>query len=234
MRTVYAIFFWAACLFAANHVQAHALWIETAPVGKSGKAHQVRIYYGEPAEGILEKVGDWWSDVGSFTLVLQLPDGSSQQLTATAAADHYTATLTPAVEGLYTLSIVKPVKETFDGHKYQFNSTAFVKVGKAAVTTATGASEDFRVFAEAFDTAALGKPVTVNARLNGQPLKELEITVFSPNGWSKTFHSDENGVISFVPDRKGHYLVEAVYSADVEGQDFKHLHRISTWSLTIN
>ena len=221
------------CLFTFNRAAAHALWIETAPIGKSGKAQQVRIYYGEPAEGVLENVTDWWSDVGSFVLMLHLPDGSSRQLTTTARADHYVSSFTPAADGIYTLSITKPVKETFDGHKYQFNGTAFVKIGRAAEST-IGSIGEFRLNSAFFDTKALGKTIPVNAQLDAQPLKELEVTVFSPNGWSKTFHTDDNGLISFVPDRKGHYLVEALYSIEVEGGDHKHLHRIATWSIQID
>lgn len=233
MKTTHVIIFCIVCLFAFNRAAAHALWIETAPIGKLGKAHEVRIYYGEPAEGVLENVTDWWSDVGSFVLTLHLPDGSSQQLAATAQVDHYAATFTPAADGVYTLSIAQPVKETFDGHKYQFNGAAFVRVGKVDDPMVESVG-DFRVTSAPFDKQAVGKSIAITARLDAQPLKKLEVTVFSPNGWSKTLHTDENGLISFVPDRKGHYLVEALYTADVNGEDYQHLHRIATWSITIN
>ena len=233
MKTIQVIIVCIVCLFTFNRASAHALWIDTAPTGKPGKAQQVRIYYGEPADGVLEKVTDWWSDVGSFVLTLHLPDGSSQPLATTAQADHYVATFTPAADGIYTLSIAQPVKETFDGHKYQFNGTAFVMVGKMDNPTAAGTG-DFRVISKLSDTKAIGKPISITAQLDAQPLKELEVTVFSPNGWSKTFHTDESGLISFVPDRKGDYLVEALYSVDVVGADHKHLHRIATWSTKID
>ncbi len=233
MKTTHVIILCILCLFTFNRASAHALWIETAPIGKSGKSQQVRIYYGEPAEGILEKVADWWSDVGSFALILHLPDGSSEQLTTTAQSDHYVTTFAPAMDGVYTLSIVQPVKETFDGHKYQFNSTVFVKVGKAD-SPATGDIGDFRVISSFLDTKAIGKSVPVKVQVDAQPINELEVTVFSPNGWSKTFQTDEKGLISFVPDRKGAYLVEALYSVDVTGEEHKHLHRIATWSLKID
>lgn len=232
MKKMHVISFCIACLFIVNQASAHALWIATKPTGKSGKAQQVHIYYGEPAEGVLENVTDWWSDVGSFVLTLHHPDGSSQQLETSAQADHHVATFTPTKEGVYTLSVAQPVKETFDGHKYQFNSTAFVNVGNAGEPTLPETS-DFRVISGLFDTKA-GKPISLKAQLGAKPLNKLEVTVFSPNGWSKTFHTDESGLISFVPDRKGHYLVEALYSVDVDGADHKHLHRIATWSIKID
>ena len=233
MKTTHVIIFCIVCLFTFHRASAHALWIETAPIGKSGKAQQVRIYYGEPAEGVLEKVTDWWSDVSSFALILHLPDGSSEQLTTTTQSDHYIATFVPTMDGIYTLSIAQPVKETFDGHKYQFNSTAFVKVGNAD-SPAAGGIGDFRVISSLLNTKAIGKSIVVNVQVDAQPLNELEVTVFSPNGWSKTFQTDESGSISFIPDRKGHYLVEALYSVDVDGADHKHLHRIATGSSKID
>ncbi|MGK6350106.1 DUF4198 domain-containing protein [Parapedobacter sp. DT-150] len=233
MKTIHALIFLTVGLFMAHRVQAHALWIETSPSGKSGKAQEVRIYYGEPSEGVLENINDWWSDVREFDLMLHLPDGSHQQLTTTAKDNHFVATFTPEAEGVYTLRIVQPVAETFEGHKYQFNSAALVRVGKVEAA-AIGAEEELRVFTGAVDTKTLGKPVEAVVRLDGKPLKELEVTVFSPNGWSKTFHTDENGAISFVPDRRGHYLIEAAYSTDVKEAAYQHLHRIATWSLSFN
>src|SRR5690606_22292942 len=121
MKTTHVIIVCIVCLSTFSRAWAHALWIETAPTGKLGKEHQVRIYYGEPAEGVLEQVADWWSDVGSFSLTLHLPDGSSRKLVVTAQSDHYVSTFIPERSGIYALSIAQPVAETFDGHKYQFN-----------------------------------------------------------------------------------------------------------------
>lgn len=235
MKKSHAIILCIVGFFISNRAQAHALWIETAPIGKSGKAQQVHVYYGEPAESKLEKIADWWSDVGSFALWLHLPDGSSQQLVVTAQSDHYTATFTPVAAGNYTLSVIQPVKETFDGHKYQFNATAVVAVGRTVLERASaGLEKDFRVFTADTAVKKVGKPIQVSAQLDGKPLKELEVTVFSPNGWSKTFHTDEQGILSFTPDRKGPYLVEALYSTEVNGEDYKHLHHIATWTITLN
>lgn len=234
MRTVYVIFLWAICFFAAHGAHAHALWLETSQTGKQGKAQQVRIYYGEPSDGVVDKVTDWWSDVGSFTLWLYLPDGTRQQLPVEAQADHYSATFVPAQAGLYTLRIDKPVTETFDGHQYQFNSTALVSVGKDTGSGHTLLGEEFRLFADVASPKKTGTSIEVLATLDGQPVAKQEVTVFSPNGWSKTFHTDDNGRFAFVPDRKGDYLVEALHSSAVENGAIKHLHRISTGHITVN
>ncbi len=232
MKIKHVVVVCIVCLFSFSRAWAHALWIDTAPVGNAGSAHQVRIYYGEPADGVLENVADWWSDVGSFVLTLHLPDGSSKELAVAAKSDHYVATFTPEGNGIYALSIAKPVAETFDGHKYQFNGTAIVHVGAAGKTAAP--MGDFRLLARSTGTGAISEAVTVDAQLDGEPLADLEVTVFSPNGWQKTFRTDDKGAISFVPDRPGHYLVEALHSVDVVDADHKHLHRIATWSFNID
>lgn len=233
MKTTHVIVVCMVCLFSISSARAHALWIDTAPTGKPGEAHQVRIYYGEPAEGLLEDVADWWSDVGSFVLTLHLPDGSSRELAVTAKADHYVSTFTPGGNGVHRLSITKPVAETFDGHKYQFNGTAFVHVGKETSQT-VALSSDFRLLARSSGSTAIGKAISVDVRLDGEPLTDAEVIVFSPNGWQKTFRTDDKGSISFVPDRPGHYLAEALHSVDVANADHKHLHRIATWSFNID
>ncbi len=234
MKTVYVIFLWAISFLVTYDVQAHALWLETNPVGKSGKSQQVRVYYGEPSEGVVDNVSEWWSDVGAFTLWLYLPDGTRQQLPVQAQADHYAATFVPEQAGLYALRVDKPVKETFDGHQYQFNCTALVVVGKDPANEHAALGEEFRLFPDAAGQKTVGKSIGVLATVDGKPVAELEVTVFSPNGWSKTFHTDDKGVFVFVPDRKGQYLVEAMNSTDVDNGDVKHIHRISTWSVTIN
>lgn len=233
MKVKHVIVVCIVCLFSFSSAWAHALWIDTAPIGKSGTAHDVRIYYGEPSEGVLENVTDWWSDVGSFVLTIHFPDGSKKELAVTPKSDHYTATFTPEGNGIYALTITKPVAETFDGHKYQFNGAAFVHVGATPAGNADGLG-DFRLLARSLGTEAVGKAISVDAHLEGQPLADLEVTVFSPNGWQKTFRTDDKGAISFVPDRPGHYLVEALYSVDVANADHKHLHRIATWSFNID
>lgn len=233
MKIKHVIAIGIVCLLSFFQAGAHALWIDTAPIGNAGNAHQVRIYYGEPSEGVLEDVLDWWSDVASYVLTLHLPDGSSETLTATAKSDHYVATFIPQEDGLYALSITKPVAETFDGHKYQFNGTAFVRVGAKAPHPVETIG-DFRLTAHSSGTEAINQAISVVAELDNQSLADLEVTVFSPNGWQKAFNTDDKGMISFVPDRPGHYLVEAVHSMDVAKADHKHLHRIATWSVKID
>lgn len=233
MKTIYSTLVLYGCLFVTGEtVQAHALWIETHSTGTPGKPHEVRIYYGEPAESVRERVSDWWSDVGAFTLFLYGPEGRAQVLPVTAGDDHYAALFIPDREGTYVLCIAQPVSETFDRHKYQFNSLVPVQIGHPQGKLHS-LSDAFWVVARSTGRAISGTPVQVTVQLDGKPVEKLEIKVFSPNGWSKTFVTDTAGSVTFVPDRPGHYLVEAIHRADVTGDTFDHLHRIATSSLTV-
>src|SRR3546814_12418657 len=114
---------------ASLQLSAHALWIEAHPEGKSGKAHTVKVFYGEPSADTPDKNADWWSDVASFSLWLITPDGSKEQLTTTDQGDHLTATFTPSGDGVHSLSVSHMVEEISGGTRNQFNSTAMVTVG---------------------------------------------------------------------------------------------------------
>src|SRR5690554_8190323 len=70
---------------------AHALYIETSSQGKAGQRQEVKVYYSEFADGTVEKVADWYSDVKEFQLWLVHPDGQKTALETTAQEDHFTA-----------------------------------------------------------------------------------------------------------------------------------------------
>ncbi|MGH2624546.1 MAG: DUF4198 domain-containing protein, partial [Sphingobacterium sp.] len=51
------------CLLVYTHANAHALWIETATLGKKGTLHDVKVYYGEFALNERDAPEKWYSDV---------------------------------------------------------------------------------------------------------------------------------------------------------------------------
>ena len=112
---------------------AHALWIEAEPQGALGKSHAVKIFYGEYAEKEFEKTDKWYSDVNTFVLWLTAPDGNKVQLNYSEARDHYAATFTPGLEGVYILTTSHSAKEVDGGYVYQFNASAAINVGKSKV-----------------------------------------------------------------------------------------------------
>jgi uncharacterized GH25 family protein len=216
-------------LSSVSTLLAHALWIETAPKGSAGRAHAVKILYGEYAHHEFENTDKWYSDVNTFSLWLIGPDGKKEQLTYTAAGNHFAASFTPAREGTYTLAVGHSAKEVNHKYVYQFNASALVQVGKSE--TAAPAPTTSELYLQPVRDAK-GKAGIVKAFYKGQPAAEIEIAVSGPTGWSKTFKTDKNGVLEFELLWKGVYGIEGFYTSDETGQQgdapYEHIWRSAT------
>src|SRR3546814_66056 len=220
---------------ASLQLSAHALWIEAHPEGKSGKAHTVKVFYGEPSADTPDKIADWWSDVASFSLWLIKPDGSKEQLKTTAQGDHFAATFTPSGDGVYSLSVSHNVAEISGGTLYQFNATALVTVGKGGDVSpeyAAGSNELY-LFAEPSASLRTGRELAVSALQSDGPAAESYISAFAPTGWAKSFQADASGKGSFVPEWKGVYLLEAGKGEEVTGKDYENVYRIATLRVAV-
>jgi uncharacterized GH25 family protein len=208
---------------------AHALWIETDPKASLGKAHAVKIFYGEYAAKEFENTDKWYSDVSTFTLWLIGPDGKKEQLTYTAAGNHFQASFTPAREGIYTLAVGHSAKEVNRKYVYQFNASALVQAGKSEVVAPASITSE--LYLQPVKDAR-GKSGIIKAFFKGQPAAEIEIAVSGPTGWSKTFKTDKNGVLEFDLLWKGVYGLEGFYTTDETGAQgeaaYEHIWRSAT------
>ncbi|WP_158640484.1 DUF4198 domain-containing protein [Anseongella ginsenosidimutans] len=219
---------------ASLHLSAHALWIESNSSGKSGKEHTVKVFYGEPAAGVPDKIEDWWSDVSSFTLWLVKPDGSKEQLKVSNQGDHFSAAFTPSADGLYTLSVSHNVAEISGGTLYQFNATALVRVGDALASSdyASGTNELY-LYADPAAKSGKGKTLSVSCHSPEGPVAEAYVTAFAPSGWSKSFQADASGKGSFTPEWTGTYLIEAGKGDEVTGKPYENIYRIATLQVAV-
>ena len=213
----------------SSTIFAHALWIETDPAASLGKPHSVRIFYGEYAAKEFEKTDKWYSDVNTFTLWLIAPNGSKTKRNYSPSDDHFLATFTPDREGLYILSTSHSAKDIDGGYVYQFNASATVKVGRSAAKEAAMPANELYLQSE---HDPKGKSGIVKAYYKAQPAAEITITVSGPTGWSKSFKSDENGVLEFEPLWKGVYALEGFYTSEETGthheKNYDHIWRCAT------
>ena len=214
---------------------AHALWIEAEPQGALGKSHAVKIFYGEYAEKEFEKTDKWYSDVNTFVLWLTAPDGNKVQINYSKAGDHYAATFTPALEGIYILTTSHSAKQVDGGYVYQFNASAAINVGKSKVAAQNVPGNE--LYLEPVKNGK-GNFGIVKAYYKGQPAADITITVSGPTGWSKNFKTDKNGVLEFEPLWKGTYALEGFYTSEEKGSHFnvayEHIWRCATLRLNLS
>lgn len=194
---------------------SHALWIETAGNGTIGKTQEIKIFYGEYAEKEFEETTKWYSDVNTFTLWLTAPDGTKQQLVCKAADKAFTASFTPAKEGVYVLTVGHNAKDIAGTVVYQFNASAIVEVKGSGTDNVNAVSNNELYLLPSKD--AKGKVGIVKAFFKGKPAAKITITVSGPEGWSKNFETDENGVLQFDLLWQGWYALEGFYTTQEKG-----------------
>lgn len=221
-------------LFAGMSTFAHALWIETNPLGQKGKLHEIKVFYGEYAEGKPEKLEDWFSDMKEFTLWLVSADNQRIQLPVAAAEDHFTASFIPETEGQYCLQISHYAKDLGRTTKYQFNTSAIVTVGKA-VTNDLAANHNPLKFS--VKGGKLKQPVVLNGFFNDAATGGMDFTIFSPGGWTKTVAGDATGSVQFVPEWKGKYMIEISRTDNEKGEhngkQYERVWRCATYFLEV-
>ncbi|NIG56010.1 hypothetical protein [Chitinophaga sp. Cy-1792] len=224
----------SALLCCCMHtVFAHALWIETMTTGKKGQAQEVKIFFGEYADNERDSVGNWFSNMRDFSLYLMAPDGSKQQLECTPAGDHFRATFTPATDGAYVLYIDHTVKEIYGESKIHYYAQGVVKVNSSKGLDNLR-QHDFVL------TEPAVKPAKVNVAqqvaLSHKTKKELpnaELTVQSPQGWTKKVKPAAGETFTFTPAWQGRYLLEGTFTENEQGQQegkpYQRIWHCVTW-----
>lgn len=208
---------------------AHGLWIQTAGTAVKGEKHPVEILWAEDGKNELMPISKWFSDMKDFTLFVTSPDGTKRQMPVTAAEDRYTADFTPDHDGIYILSIVHTAKD-FGDARLEYNAEAMVTVGKVAASSAIPAIDnELRLTGDFKNTYRQGKTVSLSYLFKNAPKEKIEVAVFAPNGWNKTFETDAKGSIQLPLLWSGHYAVEARYYAEDEGGDLNGKSYKATW-----
>ncbi|WP_424492932.1 hypothetical protein [Salinimicrobium sp. GXAS 041] len=206
---------------SAGAVNAHALYIDTKPQGETGKNHEVKIYYSEFAEGTVEKVADWYSNVADFDLWLVQPNGSRTKLPTTAHEDHYSANFTPEKNGAYRLEISHTAEDPGDKTAYQFNAFAPVLVGKNALALPVNSESPELVLAEELSNTDASKRV-FRTYFKGALKEGVTATLFLPSGETKEVKSNSEGILEIELDENGVYFLEATtYHEDESGKTGK-------------
>ncbi len=219
--------------FGSISLFAHALWIQTAGAATKGQKHKVEIYWAEDGQNERLQIDKWFSDMKNFILFVTTPDGTKQQISVTSDSDHYIGYFTPEKEGVYILSVTHTAKDFGGGAaKLQYNATAAVNVGKAAARAVPAIDNELKLTGDFKNTYQQGKTISFNYLFKNAPREKVEVEVFAPSGWSKTFQTDTKGCIKLPLIWSGQYAVEARYYAEDEGGDFNGISYKTTWRCT--
>lgn len=208
---------------------AHALYIDTDSQGKVGQSQEVKIYYSEFADGTVEKVSDWYSDVKDFQLWLIHPDGKKTQLETTAQEDHFTAHFVPESKGNYRLEISHTAEDPGENTAFQFNTFAQVHVGKKASELLLTADGPELYLLEKPQAKKDSRTKTFVTYFKGQPKGEIAATVFLPSGETKEIKSDAEGLLQINLPEDGTYFIEATTYHEKEAGNTKKAPYKSVW-----
>lgn len=193
----------------AQQAEAHAIWIETNAKAAKNKAQEVKVFYGEYNHGTVDPVEAWYSDLSKLEVWVISPSQQKTKLTLTEAKDHLKASFTPTEDGIYYITTAHATKDLGGTTKYQFTSVAPVLSGNATATASAAPAEVPLSVVLAPKQYKVKEQVEVQVLKNGKPFAGGEVLVMSPEGWVKTLKSDTNGNITFLPQLKGNYVIEA-------------------------
>ena len=193
---------------------AHAIWLETPHTGQKGVAQEVKVYFGEFATDEISRANDWFADLSQFELELIDPDGKKTILPCKAGDDHFLASFTPAKEGLYQVALHKLSGEIYYGYKLDYMASAHVQVGPERRFGQQILPISVRPATAGYKT---GQPIDLSVLTDKDLAGEKEITVISPNTWTKKLYLDKDQAASFTPLWPGKYLVETTVTDKSKG-----------------
>jgi len=236
MKNIKLILLFAFCFFLKTGIiNAHALYIDVDKAGKTGKTHEVRVYYSEFEDRTNENISDWYSDVANFKLWLVGADGERVELSTVNKENHFYASFTPETKGIYRLEIGHTAEDPADGTAYQFNAFAQVYVGnEGEILPVTNESPDLVLIENSEKKDTISK--TFKTYFNGIPVSDMKVTVFYPSGKKEEMKSDSEGTIEFGATEKGDYFLEATtYNEKEPGEtnrsSYKSVWRVATYKI---
>ncbi|WP_159978896.1 MULTISPECIES: DUF4198 domain-containing protein [unclassified Novosphingobium] len=197
---------------AAPAVQAHEVWIERDASGPA------RIYLGEPAEAL---------PVGG--------DPEFEHLKAPKLVPASKAVLARKT-GYLEVAVPSGDVRAHDDTVFAPWGTGTKKEGVAYYARA-GRSEARAVMPMELTPVTAGSDRFVLVR-DGQPVKDTQITVVSPEKWSKSVKTDADGAVAVPIREKGRYLISATLKDegkfDTTLGPVSVLHRVATTTFVVD
>ena len=201
---------------------AHAIWIETSSEGVAGKPQEIKIYFGEFATEDISAASAWYGDLSQFDLKWVKPTGEITRLPLKANGDHFVSSITPNGQGRHQLLLEKTASEISYGYKLSFMASATISVGQP--TKKAAPLLPISVETETLK-GTVGKAFYLQYHKADSLKGDQEITVVSPNSWTKKLYADDKGSAHFTPLWPGKYLIETTLTdknkGAYKGQDYE-------------
>ncbi|SEK78545.1 hypothetical protein [Parapedobacter koreensis] len=238
MKYLKILFLFIALISATFHASAHALWIETTPIGKAGQVHTVKLFFGEYAEGEREPLTNWHSDLKDLELWLTKPDGSKEKLTVNPDSNFLHTSFVPSANGVYILSTAHKLGDLNGDTQLEFLAQTTVSVGKIGDNPETMlSSQELTVFPQSPAKWKVNKPTKLKALHKGGTLTEGFATILSPTGWTKGIPLGADGTVDFIPLWPGTYVIEISHYEKTPGKhkanSYEALWQGATYSIEV-
>ncbi|WP_074407460.1 MULTISPECIES: DUF4198 domain-containing protein [Aquimarina] len=203
-------------LLCTTKTFAHFFWIETNPNGAINQEHEIRIYFGEFASGVIEKTdGEVFQNAQHFTLWVVDQQGNKIKLETKAKSAYHVANFIPKSEGTYSIVLDNKKYKVLDYTQYdygifrpQYHSVAKVEVGKNTTHKTVAINPESIAIV---DLSTTSKQAKLQILFKDKPLAEAEVTLFIKDDWSKKVKTDKNGMITFSLPFETRYVIEATH-----------------------
>jgi len=224
---------------------AHYMWLETSESGELGKAHAVKVFFGEYTYGVVEDPsGKNFAAVKNFKLSVVTPSGLKHEIKTSVKGDAFEGIFTPTEKGTYTVTLNNDEIEVIDYTQYDFgvfkthyHSTARVVVGGESTETKATNDKGLVLVNCATDKADVGAEVVIKVLYQGKPLAEQEVAIYVADLWSKKLTTDENGQVRFDLPWATRYTIEATKKEEVpgtyHGEDYEFIWHCATYAIAL-
>ncbi|WP_412466374.1 DUF4198 domain-containing protein [Pedobacter sp. KLB.chiD] len=222
--------------FSISNVLAHALWIETASMGKKGQPQDVKVFFGEYESNEPDTAAKWFSNLKDFKLVLTAPNGTTKVLTASPDVLFYKASFTPDQDGTYKISIVHEVASVYEKAKIEYYAFADVAVGTSKVNTTFPAGAVLTIRPVKHGLKA-GETAIHEVIYHNKPFANQKLTVVGPDKKGQPTKTDVQGKFIFKPAARGNYFLEAFTEDKIpgklNGQDYEKTWHLVTYTTEV-
>ncbi|MBD2699111.1 DUF4198 domain-containing protein [Spirosoma sp. BT702] len=198
---LFTLLFLAPCL-----AQAHGYWIELKGSGKVNEPVQVQLFFGEYSHGLREK-GATLGKMSDISVFVRDADGNQTPVVMTQTDTHWQGEFTPKKDGYYQILGLNDKRDVQDWTKRGFGIVRPVQYLRADYVVG---NTERSATAQVLDVVANPQENTVGLRVfkDKKAYANTSVRIVNPDGWERVCDTNEQGRASFVPNKKGLYVVE--------------------------